>query len=358
MPDTNHGRLVHYTNSAETVASIVRHGFLLVPNKRHLINALLGQQVFTDREPQEFGMVSFTQLPVGEATAHRERFGRFGIMVTWEWALEHDAQRVIYVDHRGPTAKTFAWLFRLAKQELDRATGGAPDEMTLTNKAFAFMSKSNMYPHLLTLYEYMEPEANSTQIEWRIVNKLPQHHDLGKPRAELIRELLTTAKLWNSFGCVPVGPNDIHAFICPRGSKADLAALLPDEFKTVPILTYRTVGKISRLGKARDRALFAHRGRERTVVVEKDPPPETIWLRHDRDGAYRLPEVGRMWGARFYQDELASGIQVFVQYQSPTGLLCQLVMPILDALYLLNLLKAIQHDGGLDPLNPSNDAGR
>ena len=65
-----------------------------------------------------------------------------------------------------------------------------------------------------------------------------------------------------------------------------------------------------------------------------------------------------MEGVRLYQDELASGIQVFAQYQSKTGLLCELVMPIMDALYLLNLLKAMQHYGGLDSLNPSNDAGQ
>lgn len=358
MPPHDRDRLVHYTNSAETVGSILRNGFLLVPNKRHLINALLGEQILSDREPQEFGMVSFTQLPISEATAHHERFGLFGIMVSWEWALSHDAQRVIYVDERGPIAETFAWLFRLAKQELDRVTGGKPSTMTLTNKAFAFMKPSTMYARLLTLYEYMEPERNSAQVEWRIVNKLPQHHDTTKSRGELVRDLLEAAKLWKSFGCVRVASDDVHAFICPRGAKADLKTALPDEFLAVPILTYRPGDKLSRVARARDRALFAHRGRERTVTVEKQPPAETVWLRRNSNSAYHLPEVGRIWGARFYQDELISGIQTIVQYESRTGFLCELVMPILDALYLLNLLRAIQHDGGLDPLNPSNEAGR
>jgi hypothetical protein len=56
-------RLVHYTKSAEVLVSILENGFLLVPNKRNLINALLGEEIFPDREPQQFGMVSFTQLP-------------------------------------------------------------------------------------------------------------------------------------------------------------------------------------------------------------------------------------------------------------------------------------------------------
>jgi hypothetical protein len=358
MPlDREASRLVHYTSSPEVVGSILRHGFLLVPNKRHLINALLGEDLFSDREPQEFGMVSFTQLPVDQATTHREKFGAFGVVVSWDWALSHDAQRVIYIDDGGPVASTLAWLFRLAKQELELVTAGKPGHMMLTNKAMAFTSKSTMYARLLTLYEYMEPERNSGQVEWRIVNKIPQYFN-ATSRSDLVRELLEIAKRWKDFGCVRITPNDVHAFICPREQRNNLQAQLPDEFRSIPIRTYRSQTRMSRLTRARDRALFAHRGRERVVVVDKDPPADTIWLRRNSNGAYHLPEVGRIWGAGLYQDELISGIRSSIQYQSTTGFLCEVIMPIRDALYLLNLLKAMQHDSGLDPLNPSDDAGR
>jgi len=306
-------RLVHYTGSPEVVASILRTGFLLVPNKRHLINALLGEELFSEREPQEFGMVSFTQLPIAEATTHRERFGSFGIIVSWEWALAQDAQRVIYVDEAGPIASTFAWLFRLAKQELERAVGGKPSPMTLTNKAMAFTKDSTMYARLLTLYEYMEPERNSGQLEWRIVNKIPQYQDVGKSRADLVQDLLRIATMWTNFGSTRVRPNDIHAFICHRNAMDTLHAAIPKEFHDVPILTYRTGRAISRLARARDQALYAHRGRERVVTVRKDPPQNTIWLSKNSNGAYHLPEVGRVWGASLYQDELISGIRSSVQ---------------------------------------------
>src|ERR1044071_2339849 len=182
MPNVSTSRLVHYTDSAETIASICENGFLLVPNKRHLINALLGEELFAeaDREPQEFGMVSFTQLPITQAELHRERFGAFGIVVSWDWANANEIQRVIYVDESGQVAATFAWLFRLAKQEIERAVGGKPSRMALANKVFAMTTGSTMYSRLLTLYEYMEPERNSPQVEWRIVNKVPQHFDVSK----------------------------------------------------------------------------------------------------------------------------------------------------------------------------------
>ena len=196
--DRQTSQLVHYTASPEIVASILTHGFLLVPNKRFLINAMLGEDLFDDREPQEYGMVSFTQLPVNQASLHRQNFGPFGLVVTWEWALEHDAQRVTYVDLQGPVASEFAWLFRFARQEYERAAQSRVHARDLENKAAASFARSTVWSRLLTLYEYMEPERNSSQVEWRIVNGLPQYHS-GSTRAEVVSELLASAKRWGEY---------------------------------------------------------------------------------------------------------------------------------------------------------------
>lgn len=348
-PDASH--LVHYTDSPATVTSILENGFLLVPNKRYLINALLGEELFSDREPQEFGMVSFTQLPIGSSAAHREHFGSFAVVVSWEWALANGTQRVIYVDERGPIAETFAWLFRYAKQELERAEAGKPSRMTLENKAFGSWSQSTIWSRLLNLYEFMEPERNSAQVEWRIVNDLPQYHQVAT-RVELIAELLATTKLWKNMGSVRVTPQDIIAFICPRSHRAALAAALPEQFAAIPILTHRGSQQLSRLQRARDKALFAHRGRERVVRELEPPPTDTWWLRKDSNGAYYLPEVGRIRGARLFQDELMIATRILIQYQSTTGPLCDLVIPLHDTFYLMNVLRYLQKRSGLDPLNP------
>jgi hypothetical protein len=183
--DDDSSSLAHYTSSADIIASILTHGFLLVPNKRYLINAFLGEDLFSEREPQEFGMVSFTQLRMEDAASHRDRFGAFGIVVSWDWALRNDAQRVVYVDVEGPVASELAWLFRFARQEFERAAGGAVHAQTLENKAAASFARSTLWSRLLTLYEYMEPERNSAQVEWRIVNRLPQYHS-GATRAEVV----------------------------------------------------------------------------------------------------------------------------------------------------------------------------
>jgi hypothetical protein len=301
--DPNTPSLTHYTSSAEVVASILAHGFLLVPSKRYLINAFLGEDLFDDREPQEFGMVSFTQMRIDDAAAHRGKFGAFGIVMSWDWALQNDAQRVMYVDAEGLIAPELAWLFRFARQEFERASGGSADARALDNKAAASFAKSTLWSRLLTLYEYMEPERNSSQVEWRIVNRLPQYHS-GTTRAEVVSEILSAVKIWKNFGSVPITPNDVHAFICPRGEAPKLRALLPPQFSGIPILSYRDESRVSRYREIHERALRAHRLRERVVTVIEPPPKGSIRLDTLSTGRYYLPEVGHIEGARLFQDEL------------------------------------------------------
>src|SRR6266403_3220302 len=145
-------RLFHYTKSIDTVASIFARGFLLVPNRRQLAERFLPGEAFAAREPQQFGMASFTELPIDRATSHRERFGAFGICVSWNWAVLHDAQRVIYLDDSGIVFDRFKWLFELGRQQL----GPAPTSLETTNKAIAAAGGAQLYHAMLTLYEYME----------------------------------------------------------------------------------------------------------------------------------------------------------------------------------------------------------
>lgn len=204
--------LFHYTGSAEVVSKILRNGLLLVPNRRELANLLLGRSGFERREPQQFGMVSFTELPRDRAGSHRKLFGEFGIGVTWQWAERHGAQRVIYIGN-GTVLDTFAWLFRLSVQQLERECPEPVSEAILVNKVAAGIY-SQMYAKLLNIYEYMEPDRNSDQVEWRIVNEMPQYYDLSD-RSKLITGLAREAEhgVGNS---VRLLPDDVEMLVCPQ----------------------------------------------------------------------------------------------------------------------------------------------
>jgi hypothetical protein len=226
-------RLVHYTKAPHIVGEILRNGFLLVPNRRELIQRLIRTRQFPAREPQQFGMVSFTELRIEDATQHRETFGEYGMVMSWKWAIKHAAQRVMYIGE-GSVLDTFSWLFELATQELERNSGDKAPQFAPFSKAAAG-SYSQMYMHLLTLYEFMEPERNSSQVEWRIVNALPYNMDVSD-RAAMMRKLIADAPVWKN--TVKVEPEDIHMFVAPVQHLGEVGGQLPEAFRTVPIVPY------------------------------------------------------------------------------------------------------------------------
>lgn len=75
-------------------------------------------------------------------------------------------------------------------------------------------------------------------------------------------------------------------------------------------------------------------------------------------GATLLPSVGQVQGAQFLPAKTPKESWVIAQYTDHKGKWNQLNLPFLDAMYLLNLLKAVQLQSGFkmpdDPFaNPS-----
>ncbi len=58
----------------------------------------------------------------------------------------------------------------------------------------------------------------------------------------------------------------------------------------------------------------------------------------------QLPPVGRIQGAHLLPGQFHETSSVRVQYTDQKGTWQELSMPLLDAMYLLNALKAIQKD--------------
>ena len=124
----------------ETVHGILNNGFAWMPNKRGLIANFLPFHDFKEREPQQFGMISFTDLPPEAAHGPRSTFGNYGIVISQEWASSNNIQKVIYVDSNGPIFEALRWLFKyayddLVKRSLNRE--GEVSQMAFTNKARA-----------------------------------------------------------------------------------------------------------------------------------------------------------------------------------------------------------------------------
>ena len=235
-------KLTHYTSSIETIVKIINNGFAWVPNKRELIKHLIPFHDFSDREPQQFGMISFTELPPEYSAKVRNDFGNYGIMVSNEWALSQNIQKVLYVDNQGPVFECLQKLFQYGYGELICKSLLREDmvsSMIFTNKVRSSITRAYLYSNLLHLYEYMEPLKNSYHQEWRITNPNPLYG--FKENKQEIIENVSPPKGWAKIvNLLQVEPDDVMSFVCPETETHLLKNTLPDIYKDKPIIEIRS----------------------------------------------------------------------------------------------------------------------
>ena len=158
-------RLTHYTNDISAILGILSNGFAWVPNKRRLIHLLVPDHDFSEREPQQFGMVSFTELAPKEAKKHYEMFGNYGITVSEAWARSHKVQKVVYIDKTGPVIDALAAIFQIGYKDLTakiRFPDDAGWEIAYTNKVMGGVVGSSLWVNSLQLYDVEPTDPDDT----------------------------------------------------------------------------------------------------------------------------------------------------------------------------------------------------
>ena len=73
-------------------------------------------------------------------------------------------------------------------------------------------------------------------------------------------------------------------------------------------------------------------------------------MKKDKHSITQLPDADRMEGVSLLAGATPQTIQVSIQYRNARTGWCEVKMPLLDALYLLNLLEALSADHGYDAL--------
>lgn len=231
--------LTHYTRTAEAVANILTHGFAWFPNRRRLTHLLIPWHNFSKREPQQFGMISFTENEPPHAKTHCNEFGFFGIVVSDKWANEINAQRVIYVDVDGPATDAWRNLFEIGYRDVQCRIKYPDDEgwlMSYENKAAASsIAGSALWASLLQIWEYMEPASVAWQREWRIVNPVPLY-SLNEKMAEAIQQVSPPQNWAKITNVVPIPRSEVEALTCPANLVTELMSALPENYKRINIL--------------------------------------------------------------------------------------------------------------------------
>lgn len=231
--------LTHYTRSADAVVNILTYGFAWFPNRRKLTDLLIPGHDFSKREPQQFGMVSFTEMDPCEADEHREQFGSYGIIVSPEWAGRNAALPVIYVYDAGPMTEALKTLFELGYEDV-RSRIRYPDDggwlMAYENKhAAASIAGSRLWAALLQLWEYLEPFTNAGQREFRIVHP-DAYYSLSEDKREVIARVSPPMNWAKHLNVVPLKPDDVLALVCPPGERRRVRESLPPDYTDVKII--------------------------------------------------------------------------------------------------------------------------
>ena len=231
--------LTHYTLAIEALVGILKNGFAWVPNRRDLMPLLVPEHDFSKREPQQFGMISFTELEPEDANPHRSVFGPFGVVVSRGWAATNRAERVIYIESDGPALDAWRSLFLAGYRDV-AARIEHPDDaawlMSFENKAMAgAVAGSTLWAALLQLYEYMESADFAAEREWRIVHPHP-YYSLSDSKKEVIRQV-SPPQGWAQFlNVVRISPPDVEALICPRSEYQSLQRALPEGYGSVAVI--------------------------------------------------------------------------------------------------------------------------
>jgi hypothetical protein len=108
--------------------------------------------------------------------------------------------------------------------------------MSIHNRAMAQTIGAAGWATMLCFYEYMQPDRDSTQVEWRIVNKLPFTFSSTNKESR-IEEALVLADTWQTAN-VRLQPGDVSYIVCPAGAEPELRRQLPPEFSECPLHTF------------------------------------------------------------------------------------------------------------------------
>jgi hypothetical protein len=196
------------------------------------------QHNFLHREPQQFGLVAFTEVAPDASEPIRRVFGNYGIVMSFDWAHRAGVQRVMYIEPDGPVTEGLIQLFAAGYDDVS-AKIRHPDDafwnMAYENKNVAAgVAGSSLWASLLTLWEYMEPAKYSYQREWRLVNPDP-NYGLATNRREAIRNIDPPENWAKVVNVVPFKPADVEGIVLPKEANREVANILPQGFKNTRI---------------------------------------------------------------------------------------------------------------------------
>lgn len=234
----------HYTKSFGKLVSILTHGFLIGAPPQRMIRYLL-PDVYGKKakgpepkmEPEQFGAVSFTEVPPDEAARVRKDFGPFGVIVSKGWALRRLPQKVEYVDPNAPDFPARRARYEAGYQEIAALIAKSNDavlEWGIWNADVAFIYGACLWAELCYEYRHLEHIRYVHQKEWRVFSRFPIH----RPRRSKLTGVLPPVgwDLADGVSMFHLERKDVIALVVPQGMSVDVRAQLPSGYGDISIV--------------------------------------------------------------------------------------------------------------------------
>lgn len=231
-------RFIHCTKDAETVARILRHGFIIHPCERNVLSYFTKREEFRSREPQFFGMVSMHSFRFKPGKRFIRAFGPFAIEMSYTWIAANSFRQVKYLRKHGFYRWALSFLVHDALADVDRAVNAQYPEdsfrkMAYTNKNIAGILGATKWAQFLAVYEYMEPHKHKYQHEWRYARPEPFYNN---DPIERTAKLLDQDAGWTRFvSTLQFKPADVVRVFAPPAEHEELMRMLPTDFSDVAI---------------------------------------------------------------------------------------------------------------------------
>lgn len=232
-------RFLHATSSRDGLLGILRHGLIINPCERGIIDAFTSRTELLQPEPQPFGMVCLHNFNLVPNVRYWRKFGPFGVELAPKWVDQAGFSKVLYLDTNGPEFLEHKRFFKQAVADADRAVQAQHPEDTFRKQAYisknvALILGAHLWADFLTQYAYFEAYKHRYQREWRFVREVPFRRT--ETFTEVLQSLETDAGWSRLIYTLPIPRAAVIRLIAPNASIPLLRKELPPNYRDVPIV--------------------------------------------------------------------------------------------------------------------------
>ena len=263
--------LTHYTKNINTIISIFELGFFYSYCPTRIFDHLFQDANIDAQEPDDHAMICFTELDIDTACEHRNKFGKYGVAISLEWAIKMGARKVEYIKRNSvryndllqklkSSVPTSPFGYSTGEQQLPRLEKTLRQFWLGDPLAARFVGAESDYLELLRNLLWVQIECHKDQIEWRIRNpqsvsgmqfRKPTKADIKFGRVnrnlfnldskedfvKLAIDIMSRDETLRQSGFLSIPPEEVRFIIVPKAERNLLQEKLSEtRFKNVKII--------------------------------------------------------------------------------------------------------------------------